>query len=73
MNRLASSNPLGRIAVFFSAAQRTLGRLREKWGQAGSRDGWLASRYFDLVPPQGPGSQVDARTWQDLEFPRIFT
>jgi len=72
MNRVASS-PLGRIAVFFSASQRTLARLREKWGQAGTRDGWLASRYYDLVPPEGPGSHVDERTWKDLEFPRIFT
>ena len=72
MNRVASS-PLGRIAGFFSASRRTLARLREKWGEAGTRDGWLASRYFDLVPPEGPGSHIDDRTWKDLEFPRTFT
>jgi hypothetical protein len=47
--------------------------LRAKWGRRGDKDGWLASRYFELTRDASRREYVDDRTWVDLEFPRIFT
>jgi len=54
-----------------SPRRRTLRELRSRWGRPGENDGWLASRYFDLTRLPGD-TQVDDRTWNDLEFPRVF-
>lgn len=47
--------------------------LRSAWGQPGTRDGWLASDYFDLVGAARPSATIDDKTWGDLEFPQIFS
>jgi hypothetical protein len=54
-----------------SARRRGLGRLRDKWGRPGDKDGKLAGRFFELTRDASP-SVVDDKTWTDLEFPRIF-
>lgn len=55
-----------------SRRQRRLERLRAHWGKAGNGDGWLAGRYFELTRTHDVRREVDDRTWNDLEFPRIF-
>ncbi len=67
-----------RAAAFVSSllampGRRRLEELRERWGKGSSRDPWLASRYFELITAgKERSSYVDDRTWNDLEFPRIF-
>jgi len=55
-----------------SPTRRALAKLRAKWGKAGAKDSWLASRYFDLTRDDSARNFVDDRTWIDLEFPKIF-
>lgn len=50
-----------------------LARLRARWGKPGAKDGWLASRYFELSHDESASDFVDDRTWLDLEFPKIFS
>ena len=52
---------------------RTLQRLRASWGKAGTKDGWLADRYFARTRDDSATNCVDDRTWVDLEFPKIFS
>ncbi len=52
--------------------RKLLAQLRTRWGRPGDRDGFLASRYFDLVRGQDPGAWLNDKTWGDLEFPDIF-
>jgi hypothetical protein len=56
-----------------SPRRRELARLRAKWGKHGTKDGWLASRYFDLTRVESAAKFVDDKTWVDLEFPKIFS
>lgn len=60
------------LADAISPRRKLLKELRAQWGKAGQKDGWLAGRYFELHAPQPATSQVDDKTWRDLEFPRIF-
>lgn len=53
--------------------RKLLAQLRARWGMPGSKDGFLASRYFELVRQAPPDSWVDEKTWKDLEFPEIFS
>jgi MutS domain V len=46
--------------------------LRAAWGESGRASGWLASRWFDLVRESLDVQWVDDKTWEDLEFPRLF-
>jgi DNA mismatch repair ATPase MutS len=64
---------LERLLDGVSLRRRELARLRTKWGKPGAKDGWLASRYFDLTRPASARECVDEKTWVDLELPRIFT
>ena len=48
-------------------------RLRTKWGRRGDNDGWSASRYFDLIRDRSTSPHVDDKTWEDLEFPKLFS
>ncbi len=52
--------------------RRLLREIREAWGKPGAKDGWLADRYFCLAKTDDELSQIDERTWNDLEFPLIF-
>jgi len=56
-----------------SPRYRTLERMRSRWGKPGTRDGWLAGRYFELTRDGSAKDFVDDRTWGDLEFPKIFS
>ena len=56
----------------FSRRRRLLAQFRERWGQPGSKDGWLADRYFELARADSAFNFVDDRTWLDLEFPSVF-
>ena len=47
--------------------------VRATWGQIGTKDGWLASRYFDLTRHQSEATNISDKTWDDLEFPKIFS
>jgi hypothetical protein len=55
-----------------SPRRRLLRELRARWGKPGTNDAWLASRYFELTRLPDGARQLDDRTWNDLEFPRIF-
>jgi predicted ATPase len=48
-------------------------KLRKAWGLKGDKDGWLASRAFDLVRTPSQAQWLDDKTWTDLEFPSLFT
>jgi DNA mismatch repair ATPase MutS len=55
-----------------SPRQTRLTELQDQWGRPGTAMAWGASTYFDLVRGEGVEAHVDERTWQDLEFPKIF-
>lgn len=57
---------------FLLPRRRKLRELRAWWGKTGSNDGWLASRFFELTRLSDETREVDDRTWNDLELPRIF-
>jgi hypothetical protein len=60
-------------SITITPQRRRLEEFRERWGKGGSKDPWLASRYFELITARKDRSMyVDDRTWSDLEFPRIF-
>jgi DNA mismatch repair ATPase MutS len=62
---------LEQIRTAFSPRQRWLREIRAQWGQLGTKDAWLASRYFELT--RGAcGEVVDDKTWVDLELPKVF-
>ncbi len=52
--------------------RRLLREIRDAWGQPGAKEEWLADRYFRLTRADDERSQIDERTWKDLEFPLIF-
>lgn len=53
------------------AAVRVLAEIRAAWARPGTKDGWHASRHFDLTCSRSAG-QHDDKTWKDLELPKIF-
>ena len=55
-----------------SPRRRLLRELRSAWAQLGTKDHFLAGRYFDLTRRKSPSSHVDDKTWVDLEFPAVF-
>ncbi len=61
-----------RLARAISPRRRLLAQLREGWGKPGTKDGWLADRYFELARAESVSRYVDDRTWVDLEFPSVF-
>jgi len=61
------------ILNLLSPRKREPARLRAKWGQCGDNDGWSASRYFDLTRDSAASRHVDDKTWEDLEFPKLFS
>jgi hypothetical protein len=63
---------LERLVRALSPRRRKLEELRARWAQPGTKDDWLASRYFELTRTDSASREVDDRTWNDLEFPRIF-
>lgn len=64
---------LALLLEWVSPRRRLLREIRETWAQPGAKDGGLADRYFRLAKADNDSSHVDDRTWNDLEFPRIFT
>lgn len=48
-------------------------KLRSAWGEVGGKNSWLVSRLFDLTCDGSPEKYVDDKTWNDLEFPKIFS
>jgi len=54
-----------------SPRQRWLREIRAQWGRLGTKDGWLANRYFELTRGACP-EHVDEKTWVDLELPKVF-
>ena len=64
------------FAVFMPSwlfpARRLLREFRANWGKPGSKEEWLVSRYFDLTKGKSAAGTVDDRTWDDLEFPKLF-
>jgi hypothetical protein len=61
------------LLTALSPKRRVIEKLRAKWGRPGSKDGWLASRYFELTGNDSRRDYVDERTWVDLEYPKIFS
>lgn len=47
-------------------------RLREAWGRPGDGEARFADRYRRLTGGDSRTEDLDAQTWDDLEFPRIF-
>jgi DNA mismatch repair ATPase MutS len=64
---------LDQIRGALSPRDRLLRELRATWAQVGTKDGWLASRYFDLIRRKSTATYVDNKTWVDLELPKVFT
>jgi DNA mismatch repair ATPase MutS len=64
---------LEQILGALSPRSRLLRELRATWAKVGTKDDWLASRYFDLTRHESPANHVDDKTWVDLEFPKVFT
>jgi len=52
--------------------RRLLREIRDAWGKPGAKEEWLADRFFRLAQTDDAFSQIDERTWKDLEFPLIF-
>jgi hypothetical protein len=63
---------LNQIRGALSPRDRLLRELRAAWAQVGTKDDWLASRYFDLIRRRSTTNHVDDKTWVDLELPRVF-
>jgi DNA mismatch repair ATPase MutS len=59
------------IRSALSPRRRWLRDIRAEWGRLGTKDAWLASRYFELTRG-AVGEQVDDKTWADLELPKVF-
>ena len=59
------------IRIALSPRQRWLREIRALWGRLGTKDVWLASRYFELTRGACP-EHVDDKTWTDLELPKVF-
>ena len=64
---------LDQILKLVIPRKRELARLRVKWGRHADNDGWSASRYFDLTRDRATSPHVDDKTWEDLEFPKLFS
>ena len=64
---------LHQIRSALSPRNRVLRELRATWARVGTKDSWLASRYFDLVRDDSTSNHVDDKTWVDLELPKVFT
>lgn len=73
MSRGNTRKQFQRLLQAISPRQRKLQRLRSAWGKVGNNDGWLAGRHFELTCDDSARNFVDERTWQDLEFPKIFS
>lgn len=52
--------------------RKLLREFRARWGAAGDKSGFLANRYFELTRGDAHHTEVDDKTWADLEFPEIF-
>jgi MutS domain V len=63
---------LQQVLSALSPGSLLLRESRAKWAQVGTKDDWLASRYFDLTRRDAPAHHVDDKTWVDLEFPKVF-
>lgn len=50
--------------------RKALAELRERWGRPGAKHELFADRWFQLV--RNESNCVDDKTWDDLEFPRVF-
>ncbi len=62
------------LACAIDPRNRRRARLRADWGQPGSEtQGWLAGRFFELTRDQSTGRWLDDKSWDDLEFPRLFS
>jgi DNA mismatch repair ATPase MutS len=59
------------IRSALSPRGRWLREIRAQWGRLGTKDAWLASRYFELTRGAHP-EHVDDKTWADLELPKVF-
>jgi hypothetical protein len=55
-----------------SPKRKLLRKFRERWAVWADKEGFMASRYFDLVHQAQPGAWMDDKTWHDLEFQEIF-
>jgi MutS-like protein len=62
---------LEQIRNALSPRRRWLREIRAQWGRLGTKDAWLASRYFELTRGTYP-EHVDDKTWVDLELPKVF-
>ena len=64
---------LERLGYWLSPRKKLLSELRAKWGRPGDKLVVLASSFFDLTGERSAQETVDNQTWDDLEFPEIFT
>lgn len=70
---MAVGDFLSDLAQILLPVGKARARLRAAWGQPGNGDGFLSGLYFDRVRRRClPAQLVDDRTWDDLEFARIF-
>ena len=52
--------------------RKAMRELRVRWGRPGDKPDWPAGDYFDLVRDRDSTTDVDDKTWIDLEFPKLF-
>ena len=51
-------------------SRKLLEKFRAQWGKPGNKEEGHPERWFKLNPPEA--AHVDQKTWDDLEFPKIF-
>ncbi len=65
---------IGAIARTLDPRWRRRVHLRAAWGQPGGQaQGWLAGRFFELTRDQSKERWLDDKSWDDMEFPRLFS
>lgn len=63
---------LGGLRDILTLRRKRLSQLRARWGAPGNKDGYLASRYFEIIRTGSLEAWVDDKTWNDLELKKIF-
>ncbi len=65
---------VGKLAARIDPRIGRRARLRAAWGQSGAQtNGWLARRFFELTQDRPGARWVDDKSWDDLEFPKLFS
>lgn len=70
--RQFASNVYQKVLSLLLPGRRTIADVRALWGKPIEPWHWRADRYFRLTSQDSEEAFVDDKTWNDLEFPRIF-